>query len=286
MERERLPDGTERAAGHRVCHDAGMGPRIGVTFRPQLPPEELRGVVEAADAAGADELWLWEDCFLEGGLTTSVAALAWSSRLTVGIGVLPVPMRNPALAAMEAATVARLFPGRFVLGLGHGVQEWMHQIGTGVDSPMTLLREHATAVRDLLAGETVDVAGRYVRLDGVTLDWPPAQPPELLLAGRGPRTVALAGEIAEGVILDGNGTLDDVRRARGLVDDARAASGRPGRGRLVAYAPIETRGAGLDGRVSDLVAALADAGADTVVLEAPEDAPDPRPLIEALPERP
>jgi alkanesulfonate monooxygenase SsuD/methylene tetrahydromethanopterin reductase-like flavin-dependent oxidoreductase (luciferase family) len=262
-----------------------MGPTIGVTFRPQLPPEELRAVVEAADAAAAvDEVWLWEDCFLEGGLTTSVAALAWSSRVRVGIGVLPVPMRSPAVAAMEAATVARLFPGRFVLGLGHGVQEWMHQIGAGVESPMTLLREHATAVRDLLAGGTVDVAGRYVRLDSVALDWPPAQPPELLLAGRGPRTVALAGEIADGVILDGNGTLDDVRRARTLVDDARRDSGRPGRGRLVAYAPIETRGDGLAGRVADLVAQLGDAGADTVVLEAPEDAPDPHPLIAVLAE--
>ena len=256
---------------------------IGVTFRPQLPPEELRAVVQAVEAAGAHELWLWEDCFLEGGLTTAVAALAWSERIRVGVGVLPVPMRNPAVAAMEAATVERLFPGRFVLGLGHGVQEWMHQIGAGVESPMTLLREHVTAVRDLLAGRTVDVAGRYVRLADVTLDWPPAEPPQLVVAGRGPRTVSLAGELADGVVLDGEGTLDDVRRARVLVDEARAAAGRPGRGRVVAYAPVETRGPELARRVRDLVAALADAGADTVVLEAPGDAPDPRPLIDLVP---
>ncbi len=82
----------------------------GVVFRPQSPPEELRAVVEAADASAVDELWLWEDCFLEGGLTTAALALAWSSRVRVGIGLLPVPLRNPALAAMEVATLARLFP--------------------------------------------------------------------------------------------------------------------------------------------------------------------------------
>ena len=191
-------------------------------------------------------------------------------------------MRNPALAAMEAATVARLFPGRFVLGLGHGVQDWMRQIGAGVESPMTLLREHTTAVRDLLAGRTVDVDGRYVRLDRVTLDWPPPEPPELLLAGRGPKTVRLAGEIADGLILDGEGTLDDVRLARDLVDDARAQAGRPGRGRVVAYTPIDTRPGDLAGRVAELVGTVAAAGADTVVLEAPEGAPDPGPIIEAL----
>ena len=146
----------------------------GVVFRPQSPPEQLRAAVEAAEAAGVDELWLWEDCFLEGGLTTAAAALAWSERITVGIGLLPVPFRNPALAAMELATLARLFPGRLTVALGHGVQDWMRQVGAAVDSPMTLLREHTTAVRALLAGETVDVRGRYVALDKVTLDWPPA----------------------------------------------------------------------------------------------------------------
>ncbi|MFC6345327.1 LLM class flavin-dependent oxidoreductase, partial [Nocardioides hankookensis] len=67
----------------------------GVVFRPQSPPEELRAVVEHAEAAGLAELWLWEDCFLEGGLTTAAAALAWSTRLQVGIGLRPVPLRTP-----------------------------------------------------------------------------------------------------------------------------------------------------------------------------------------------
>src|SRR6201985_2766366 len=102
---------------------------LGAVFLPQLPPERLRDLVRAADDAGLEELWLWEDCFLEGGLTTAAAALAWSSRLRVGVGLLPVPLRNPALAAMEIATLARLWPGRFMPGLGHGVQDWMTQIG-------------------------------------------------------------------------------------------------------------------------------------------------------------
>src|SRR3954468_19504729 len=114
----------------------------GVVFRPQYPPEELRPAVEAAEAAGVDELWLWEDCFLEGGLTTAALALAWSSRIRIGIGLLPVPLRNPALSAMEIATLARTFPDRLTVALGHGVQDWMAQVGAAVESPLTLLREH------------------------------------------------------------------------------------------------------------------------------------------------
>ena len=69
----------------------------------------------------------------------------------MGVGLLPVPLRNPALAAMEIATVARMFPGRFLPGLGHGVIPWMVQAGAAVASPITLLREYTVAARALLA---------------------------------------------------------------------------------------------------------------------------------------
>jgi alkanesulfonate monooxygenase SsuD/methylene tetrahydromethanopterin reductase-like flavin-dependent oxidoreductase (luciferase family) len=127
-------------------------PRVGILFRPQLPPERLAGFVAAAEDAGLDDLWLWEDCFLEGGLTTATAALAWSSSVRVGLGLMPVPLRNPALAAMEIATVARLFPGRLVAGVGHGVLDWMTQVGANVSSPMTLLREYTVALYGPLLG--------------------------------------------------------------------------------------------------------------------------------------
>ncbi|CAM5603823.1 LLM class flavin-dependent oxidoreductase OS=Streptomyces tendae OX=1932 GN=F3L20_04795 PE=4 SV=1 [Streptomyces tendae] len=73
---------------------------------------------------------------------------------------------------MEAASLHRMFPGRPILGVGHGVQDWMGQVGARVGSPLTLLREHLLALRALLAGETVTTKGRYVTLDGVALDWP------------------------------------------------------------------------------------------------------------------
>ena len=110
----------------------------------------------AAEAGGLDDVWLWEDCFLEGGLTAAAAALAWSGSLRIGLGLMPVPFRNPALAAMEIATLARLFPGRFVPAAGHGVLSWMDQVGARVSSPMTLLREWVTAVRSLLHGADRD----------------------------------------------------------------------------------------------------------------------------------
>jgi alkanesulfonate monooxygenase SsuD/methylene tetrahydromethanopterin reductase-like flavin-dependent oxidoreductase (luciferase family) len=264
---------------------------LGAIALPQLPPERLRGVVEAADEAGLEELWLWEDCFLTSGVAAMTAALAWSDRLRVGVGLLPVPLRNVAIAAMEFTTIHRLFPGRARIGVGHGVQDWMGQVGARVASPMTLLREHVTALRALLGGERVTVDGRYVKLDGVALDWPPAAAP-VLVGASGPKTLRLAGEIGDGVIISAGNTPEDVRAARAVIGDSplvvylHTATGPGAAGRLEGervrwgYPTIEDRAVTGDAdEVAEQVGRWAEAGADTVVLQPAPDDPDPEGFV-------
>jgi len=200
-------------------------PRLGIAFVPTHAPESLRRLATVTEEARLDDLWVWEDCFKQSGLASAAAALAWTDRLRVGLGIMPAPLRSTAITAMEVATLARMFPGRFVPGVGHGVQEWMGQAGVRVASPLTLLREHTVALRRLLAGEEVTTSGRYVSLDAVRLDWPPVEPVPLWLGGVGPRSLALAGELGDGLILANALTPDDVRDAVGA---ARAAGAGPG----------------------------------------------------------
>jgi alkanesulfonate monooxygenase SsuD/methylene tetrahydromethanopterin reductase-like flavin-dependent oxidoreductase (luciferase family) len=109
--------------------------RFGVVFRPDFSPATLRQTAAAVDAAGIDELWLWEDCFLQGGIAAATAALAATDTLTVGIGVLPAPLRTVVTTAMEIASLEAMFPGRIRVGIGHGVQDWMRQAGAAVWPP-------------------------------------------------------------------------------------------------------------------------------------------------------
>lgn len=233
-------------------------PRVGVVFTTQLPPEQLREFATAADQGGLDDLWLWEDCFFEGGLATAAAALAWTGSVRVGLGLMPAPLRNPALAAMEIATLARMFPARFVPATGHGVQSWMKQTGAAVPSPLTLLREWTTAVRALLHGQRVTVSGAFVRLADVALDWPPATVPPLLIGCTGPRTLALAGEIADGLVLHAGYAPDGVRRA------AETAGVRPEHEVVVYVAPGP---AATPADVAGEIRACAGAGATAVILQ-------------------
>jgi alkanesulfonate monooxygenase SsuD/methylene tetrahydromethanopterin reductase-like flavin-dependent oxidoreductase (luciferase family) len=207
---------------------------LAAIFPPTQAPERLGGVAAAAEAAGLAQLWVWEDCFYESGIATATAILAATNRVTVGIGLLPVPLRNVALTAMEIATLARLFPGRLTAGVGHGVLDWMSQVGAKVESPLTLLREYTTALYALLQGDTVTTHGRYVHLDRVALDWPPIVVPPLLVGGIRPRTVSLAGELADGLIIPGGQSPDDVRTSVRQFEASRTAAGRTAAGRTAA----------------------------------------------------
>lgn len=264
---------------------------LGSIFLPSFPPDRLLPLARAAEESGLDELWLWEDCFKESGVAAAGAVLGATERVDVGLGVMPVPLRNVALTAMEVATLAGVSPGRLLPGVGHGVQSWMGQTGSRVDSPLTLLREQVTALRSLLAGERVTVSGRYVTLDDVALDWAPADPPPLLSAGFGPKTLRLVGEVAQGVVLVAEDGVDGVRRDLALVDEGRAAAGLPPVAasgpdgehsfRVVAFVQPRSTERNAVRMVAELRPYL-EAGVASVVVEPREDEPDPEGLFRFL----
>lgn len=213
---------------------AGPG-RIGVMFRCATPPEELPEFARRAEAAGFDELWVVEDCFFSGGVAAAAAALGATTRISVGLGILPAGPRNAAFTAMEFATLARIYPGRFAGGIGHGMPTWMAQVGSAVASPLTLLEERLTVVRSLLQGSTVTTAGRYTHLDEVKLAAPPAAVPPVYAGVRGPRSLELAGRAADGTILAEPVTVEYLQAARGHIATGAAQAGRAGHHPVVAY---------------------------------------------------
>ena len=281
-------------------------------IRPSTPPSRIIPLARAAEAAGVHELWLWEDCFQTGGVSTASAILSATDRVRVGIGVMPTPLRNVALTAMEIATVDGMFPGRFIPGIGHGVQPWMAQVGARAASPLTLMREYATTLRALLAGERVTTSGRYVSLDDVALDWPPAQPVPVPVAATGPRSLRLAGEVGDGVVLEGSVGLPGLPAVLERIAEGRAAAGHEAtapfpviqnvsaatgpdaaarlRAELTAWGTDVADDEALASyalwgdaeALADGVRRYGEAGATTVALQPTEDDQDPERFIEAV----
>jgi alkanesulfonate monooxygenase SsuD/methylene tetrahydromethanopterin reductase-like flavin-dependent oxidoreductase (luciferase family) len=189
------------AAGERAHPGAAQRARLGVVFPAHADVTTLPAFTRRIEAMGYGELWVIEDCFLSSGIAMAATALASTSSLRVGLGLMPVPMRNAALAAMEIGTLARLHPGRFTAAFGHGVRVWMEQIGAAPAQRLSALAEVTTAVRSLLAGEHVTSRGDHVRLEDVALDPAPRTAPPILIGSTGAMGLALAGSLADGVLL-------------------------------------------------------------------------------------
>ena len=266
--------------------------RIGVMYDRDWAPEGLPEFARRAEALGVDDLWVVEDLGWNGGVSAAAVALGATERLRVGIGITPAPLRSPALLAMELATLARVFPGRLVAGIGHGVREWMVQVGVAPRSPLALLEETITSVRALLRGERVELAGREVRLDGVRLVHAPAEVPPVVAGVVRPRSLELSGRVADGTLIaEGHGPRD-LEQIRALTAEGGASADHtltvfafacvgddPAEVSRTLHPHTEGHGAWLGrpqeevftvsgdaGGAADAVRALAAAGAGTVVL--------------------
>lgn len=192
----------------------------GVMMPRDIPGHRVVEFARRAEQLGFDEIWVVEDLGFHGGIAQAATVLAVTDRIRVGIGIVPAAARNVAFAAMEFNSLASIFPGRIIAGVGHGMPGWMRQAGAWPASPLTLLEETVTGVTALLHGDTVTSEGRYVSLTGVGLVAPTAAPPLVLAGVRGPKSLAISGRVADGTILAEPVTPEYAAEALAHIGDA------------------------------------------------------------------
>ena len=192
---------------------------VGLLLGSSSPPEQIPQLAARAEELGFAELWLSEDYFTTGGIAAAGAALAATRSIPIGTGVVSALVRHPAVLAMEAATLARLHPGRFRLGIGLGVRDWLRQMGVDPASPLSAMRETITSIRALLAGDDVSLDGRVHHLDRIALEHPPESAPPIFAAASAPKMLALSGELADGTVLSVLAGAAYVRWARERIEE-------------------------------------------------------------------
>lgn len=185
----------------------GSTQRLGVTLAslPALGIEANISVAKQAQELGYQSCWTAETTGLE-AFSTLAAVGAAAPGLNLGTGVLALQVRTPTLAAMGAATLQALHPERDVLlGLGISspvVTERWHAAPYGT-RPLSQVREYVTLVRELLEGDAVTFDGDHHSLKrarlGVRLG---DRKPKLVIGALNRRMLALAGEVADGVLLN------------------------------------------------------------------------------------
>jgi 5,10-methylenetetrahydromethanopterin reductase len=201
--------------------------RFGIRIPPCTNAAEVASFARAAEEAGFDHAWFPDSQFLWRDVWATLAlAAARTERIVLGTAVTNFETRNAAVTAAAAATIGELAPGRFVLGVGTGDSS-IKTLGL-TPTRLDRMREAIDLVRRLLAGEAVAFGGttgayanRRMRLRSA-----PGSAPPVYVAATAPKALALAGEIADGVIMLSGTAPHVVQTALAHVRRGAEAAGR------------------------------------------------------------
>lgn len=176
---------------------------LAIPFTSALPVAEYIALAREAEARGFQMAWTGEVSGAD-AVTTMAVLASHTSRIHVASGIIPIQSRTPQVLAMTGATLGHLAPGRIALGLGVSsriiIGQWH---GLPFQQPLAQLREAVQIIRQALTGEKLSFSGTHYRTEGFRLSIPPPpQPVRIYLGALGPRMLELAGEIADGVLLN------------------------------------------------------------------------------------
>lgn len=173
-----------------------------VNVIPECPVAEMVAIAQRAENHGFDRCWVYDEGLATRDVHVTMAAIALATTwLQVGPGITNPYTRHPAQTASAIATLDEISGGRAFLGIGAGGSLTLNPLTIERQRPLTAVREAIEISRALFSGERVDHHGELFGLASAQLEG--GRPDiEIWLAGRGPKILALGGEVADGVMLD------------------------------------------------------------------------------------
>jgi 5,10-methylenetetrahydromethanopterin reductase len=207
--------------------------RTGILFvgAPTVP--EIVELTRRAEERGFDSAWMAETRLTRDGFVPLAAMAAATERIKLGTGIVNVYTRGAVVLAITYAALAELAPGRIAIGLGAGSPLVLAPQGVAWEKPVTRLREYVEVLRPLLRGDEVTYEGESVHLGAAqiqdvlaaeariaTEDMP------LYLGATGRKAVELAGEVADGILMNVCLPIEYVERALGWLATGAARAGR------------------------------------------------------------
>ena len=214
-------------------------PRFALYMQDKHPLGYELEMAAYAEAHGFSEIWQADTRLARDCVVMMSAFLTHTKRLRIGSGVLPIWTRNAAVIAATWSTLWELGkqvsgdpdgPSRVMLGLGAWWEPIAGRVGVQRVRPLTAMREHVEACRQLFTMEEVTYQGAFVQLDRVKLDvvFGDTRPRDIpiYIGATGDKMLELAGEICDGVVLNYVVSVDYIRRAVELVAKGAAKAGK------------------------------------------------------------
>ena len=161
-----------------------------------------------AEKNGFDYLWI-TDHFNNRNVYISLAiASAYTNRIKFGPGVTNPYLAHPVATAQSVATLNEIAPGRVVCGLGAGDKTTLQMVDVEQKKPLQTIRECVRIIRQITSGKTVEMDGDIFKVNGVKLNFKMANSIPVFIGAQGPKMLALAAEIGDGVLINASHPRD------------------------------------------------------------------------------
>jgi 5,10-methylenetetrahydromethanopterin reductase len=211
--------------------------RTGVTLQGVDPPADFEEMVTEIETLGYDNLWLTDSSLHSRNCWAYLTLAArQTSRMTLGTAVTNPVTRHPAITAVAAATLADISGGRAILGIGAGDRPLLSLGYT--PARLATLEAAIAAIRALWSGATVEADEPGFALHDAHYRFPPGTdtPIPVWVSATGPRTLELAGRVADGVILLAGLHPEGIMFALEHIDRGAEKAGRSGRPPVTVFA--------------------------------------------------
>lgn len=197
----------------------------------RMPVQDIIECAKAAEEAGFAYISVAESFYRDGSaLASTIAANTRSIR--IGSSVFPIYTRTPFQLAMATATLHEISQGRIgYLGLGIGYRNRVENyFGIKIEHPRARMREYVEIIRLLLSGKDASYAGNWFQFTGFPKLMPEPLDIPIYFGSSGSRMLQLAGEVADGVILNSIPTPEHIRHAKQMIKQGAEKTGRdPGK---------------------------------------------------------
>ena len=178
---------------------------FGIEFVPADPASKIASLAKLAEDVGFDTIWITDHYNNRDVYTTLTVISLMTNSIRLGTGVTNPYTRNAAITASSIASIFEISGGRAILGIGPGDKATFDAMGIAWEKPLSRMRDTVSMIKGLLEGQPVKLnpeGATEARLSFTSKKLP------IYMGAQGPKMLELAGEIADGVLVNASNPID------------------------------------------------------------------------------
>jgi len=225
-----------------TLNPSGVEVKFGVEFVPYLKLDALVKLARLVERLGFEQIWVCDHYHNRYVYPVLTQLALETRRVKLGPGVTNPYLVHPTVTAAAVATLNEISHGRTLLGISAGDPYFLGTVGIEQRKPVTAVREATHLVRELLTGNRVSFTGELFSCRGAGLRFKPADKIPIYIGGRRRRMLELAGEVADGALINASHPGDIRECIRYIKRGVRASGRKPEAFDFVAYLAVSVGG--------------------------------------------